>query len=188
MTAGLALVEDARSRFSVANGSALGLTLTNEEQERSVRSLSRDLERLGTSLSAVERFFRDYAEQGSVAAVLNLSGLSPWVSGESISATLQRLETWVDAADFPRALGRQRPCAVSIGPGCGGSNPHGEIASRREKYAVMTRLWISPLAVLYCAWFVVCLTRLWRDRLGSGSPPDPAPGRHNIALHRTAAR
>ena|SRR5437868_7282693 len=167
LKSGSALVDDARVRIAVANGSALGLTLTNEEQERSARSVSRALERLGTSTALLDRFFRDYGERGSAVAVQNLHGLAPWMTTESMGENIRALHDWLDAG-----TGR---CAVAIGPGCeSGREAAPNINARAQVF--IARLWTSPIAAIYCAWFVLFTIHSLRARRNGGDPGAPATG------------
>jgi hypothetical protein len=166
-----ALVEEARQRIGIANGSALSLRLSNEVAQRSVTNLSRTLERLGTSIAVLDRFVRDYAEHGSTLAIGNLRGIDPWVSPASMDTTLRQLRASVD--DFNSG---RRPCAVAISVGCDEASTQVHLPSSAPSSWFIAQLWISPLAVLYCAWFVSRSRRWWRVNSGSGTPAGPAPG------------
>jgi len=125
------------------------------------------------SVAVLERFVRDYAAHGSTAAMGNLRGMDPWVSLASMDTTLRQLHAWVD--DFSNS-GR-RPCAVAIGVGCDESSTEMRLPIMEPSSWFIAQLWMSPIAVLYCGWFVSRSSRWWRVNSDSGTPTSTPPGR-----------
>lgn len=143
-------VVEARERIATAQGGIAGAfavdTLASE-----ATALQGHLQRLNTSMGILATFFDDYVTAGPVAAIRRLKESEAWIGVESVDPQSLLLRAWDEQATLRAEL-------------LAAEQAHNESAG-----SLLTRLWVSALAVVYCTTLLaVTLRARWHHGDPSG--------------------